>query len=576
MKSLIVCWLLSVSIVYAQGVAVSGGRLGQPYPMQNGQQQIFQQHGAQQPLTGKSSISGNVINAVNHEPIKGAEVNLFGAVTLTAVTDEAGHFAFKLLPKGPYSVQAHTPAFSAAPSRGGGQVRQAIVLGDDQQKSGLTISLTPGAAISGRLVDEEGMPLASCGIVAMQYANNQGVKILSQRGGTSTNEKGEYRLTNLGQGNYLMLARCFQTIPLPHAFVRRNTNIHTPVMSYAPLFYPGTKDAAAATKVKAMGGSEVSGIDFRLVPAAGVSITGHLGSTDPEVLVSNAQLTLVPHDPALREVERKGARIDRQSGEFRFDNVSPGSYDLVAQTFGDPRNFQARASIEVGTTDLPPVSLMLTAPMVMTGSIATDGEMKSPLESMQIQLFPTDGYLMGPPPMARVKADGSFTITNMQAGRWLLFVNGGQGSIKSVSLNNRDLESPVLDIAAGGAGLLKIVYSSVLAQVEGTVSGLAADAGQVFALLWPEQANQHQLASRQTVLVDAQGHFNGLNLPPGRYAACAVAMAEPGMLMQNPDVMNALKSRCETVELSTASANKLDLRFVPAQDIDAILAAAEN
>src|SRR6266404_4653210 len=62
--------------------------------------------------TGKGSISGNVLNEVTKEPIKRARVALSGLVGLVAVTDDSGHFAFKMLPSGQFSLMAQAPNFS--------------------------------------------------------------------------------------------------------------------------------------------------------------------------------------------------------------------------------------------------------------------------------------------------------------------------------------------------------------------------------------------------------------------------------------------------------------------------------
>ena len=56
---------------------------------------------AQSRPTGKSSIEGTAVDSITGQPIRKAAVQLSGSrIGLNAVTDTAGHFAFRLLPAG--------------------------------------------------------------------------------------------------------------------------------------------------------------------------------------------------------------------------------------------------------------------------------------------------------------------------------------------------------------------------------------------------------------------------------------------------------------------------------------------
>jgi hypothetical protein len=268
------------------------------------------------------------------------------------------------------------------------------------------------------------------------------------------------------------------------------------------------------------------------------------------------------------------ARFNRQTGEFRFDRVGPGSYDIIANNFVEGRLYYARVPIEIGSAPPDPLVVMLAPAMTLTGTITQEGDSNVPLERGRVSLSPMENYFGGPQPNSPIQKDGTFSLTGVVPGRWLL-TSGGPGYIKSVSMNNRESASPVLDISEGAAGPLKVVLSSVMAQVDGTVSGIPPDSGQVFGFLWRVQDGPSLGTSGQTFGVDPQGKFTHNYLQPGKYVVCAVGV-EPWTLMQNPAIMDALKSRCEPVELSPAGRTSVQVRFIPTKDLETILASLEN
>jgi len=116
-------------------------------------------------------------------------------------------------------------------------------------------------------------------------------------GTASTNDKGEYRIASLVPGKYFVMARCQLTVPLPHSFIRRGSDVEIPSQSYAPLFYPGAPDLSGGARVVAAAGAEVTGIDSRMSPAVGVTVRGHVTAAGPQALPGNLQFVLEPRDP---------------------------------------------------------------------------------------------------------------------------------------------------------------------------------------------------------------------------------------------------------------------------------------
>ena len=334
---------------------------------------------------GQALIEGRVVNELTREPVKKAQVSLNGPTNRTAVTGASGDFAFKQLPAGQYQLQVTANGFSAR-RPGLGLPRLSITVSADEHKSDVVFSLVPGAAIAGRVVDEDGTPMANCGISTMQWDNTQGTRRLRSSAGASSNDKGEYRIAPLVPDKYYVLARCHLTVPLPHPFIRRGTDVEIPSQGYAPLFYPGALDVSGAARVVAAAGAEITGIDFRMSPASGVTVRGHIAATGSPALPGNLQLVLEPQDPLRRQWLSTGAGFDRQSGKFSFRQVLPGSYEITATASLDSAFYHARVPINIGSVSPEPLEVQLEPAVTLSGMISLDGVGKAPFENMRVML----------------------------------------------------------------------------------------------------------------------------------------------------------------------------------------------
>ncbi|MDQ2899869.1 MAG: carboxypeptidase-like regulatory domain-containing protein [Acidobacteriota bacterium] len=520
--------------------------------------------------TGTGSIEGNVVNELTGEPIKKAQVTLGGMGNLTAVTDASGHFAFRQLAAGSFIVQGQASNFSGSRAWPGSPAQRQIALTADQKKDGVTIALTPNASVAGHVVDEEGSPMANCNASALAYDYNQGIKRLTPRGGANTDDRGEYRISNLMPGKYYVSVRCYRNIPLPHPFIRRGSGIEVPSQTYGFRLYPGSADLTGAARVAVGPGATVGGVDFQMNPVAGVTVRGRVTAADPTALPRNIQLALAPRDPVARQFLQAGTAVRRPSNDFVFQHVAPGSYVIEANAFVDEtHSYYARLPINVGAEPVEPVEIQLAPVLPIKGTITLEGEAKIPLEGLRVTMNPLDLQQMRQQPNAMVQKDGSFILNNATPGRWRLLVGGASGYIKSISLNEQPASPYALDIPAGAA-TIAITFSTAAIDMEGALAASPPQGAQVSGMLWPAEEERRQSGLERSFQLDAQGRFHQSGAAPGRYYACAVEATDPWRLLQNPSLLNAMQSRCQAIELVEGRAATVQLPLMTNQELERI------
>jgi Carboxypeptidase regulatory-like domain len=521
-----------------------------------------------QDQTGKASVEGSVLDAITHEPIKKATVALNGPRgSLQAVTDASGHFAFRQLPAGQYNLFANSEKYPPVQGTIDPDRQLTLSVTAEEQKQDVHLSLIPGGTVRGHIVDDDGNPM-HCIVTTLQFRDTGTGRSAQRNASSQSDDKGEYRISNLPRGKYYIEAQCNQALPLPHAFVRRTSLMDVPMLTYAPLFYPGAADPEGAAKVNVSPGADASGIDFRMAPARGITIRGHVGT----VADRNVQLRLSPKDLTRGDWQQHGVPVNQSTGEFQVRNVLPGSYELVAFTFGSGPSYFASASVEVGAASLDPIDLTLAPAPSVSGSISIEGDSKVQLGSMQVMMNPLDGRLMmGPPPRAEVQSDGTFTLNSVMPGRWRLNINGSGFYVKSVKQGDQDVTPWDLEISSSAAQL-KVVLGTKFAQLEPTLAAPASGTEAISAFLWSAGGDPQ---FQQYVPINPQGSAR-ISVPPGKYLACAFGVAQSWVLMQNRALRKAVESHCETVEASEDGIARVQVPVIPADDLKQLLDKIEE
>lgn len=553
---------------------------GGPPQQGPGRQRPVQQETVRKPEES-GVVEGAVVNANTGEPIRKATVTLRRTETAqaaaglpriyTATTDPAGRYVIPDVAPGKYRLSAARNGFVESDyGVRDPQLAGTVLTVEPRGKlSDIVIRLLPHGVISGRIVDEDGEPMASVYVQAMRYRYTQGRKQLATYGSATSNDLGEYRIFSLPPGRYFISASTSRGFggerfgmgpPQPPGAEPVNQQ------QYVTVYYPGTPDMATAAPVELAAGGEVRGLDLAMTKYRTVTVKGRVidatGSNRQRLMVS-----LMPRDGGSFASIRRAPGVDA-NGDFEIRGITPGSYILMASVADRDRPLSARVPLQVGSSGVDNATIHLNPPFELAGRIRVEGGSGLALGGVQIvlQRRDTTGGMFGPNPSAKAQADGSFIIPNVTPDAYSLVFSGlPEGSyVKSARSNDVDLLLNGLDLVGGAAGAIDIVLSPNGATVTGTVlNDQQQPAPSATVVLIPEEKERREQPHYyHTAVADSSGRFTIRGVAPGRYAAYSWEYVEAGVYY-DPDFMRPLANRGETFSVREGSQEDLKLRLIP-------------
>jgi carboxypeptidase family protein len=555
---------------------------------------------------GTATIAGRVLTADTGRPVKRASVMVSGGGRQgrSMSTDDQGRYQIDQLPAGTYTVTASKGGFvdAAYGQRRPMQPGVPLQVADGQQTTGIDLRMIRGGVITGRVLDEDGEPLARALVTVQRYQYVRGDRQLIVAGGDQSDDRGSYRIFGLPPGDYYVsanansvlqvLGRGFPAIaaalgvggggagggrggPGRGGFFGGPPEDSDPV-GYAPTYYPGVVAAADAMKVTIAAGQEVGGIDFQIQLVTTATIRGIVVGGDGAV--SGVGVALVPTDAGgglfRAQVLRTGTQAD---GSFTISNVPPGHYLAVARTGG--RDDDQRVAIQtlmVTGENLSNVSLMLQAGVRVAGNITVESAgTPAPTDYSSFRIDVPDveplpigagGGRGGGPNGTGARADknGTFGVDNLLPGKHYIRVSGqGVWSLKSVSVAGRDVTDQPVDLKSGqDVDNVTIVVSDRSTDLSGAVRNGTGDpvaALTVIAFSADPQYWRSQSRQIQGVRTDQNGMYHIRGLPPGDYLIIAVDDAETGEWF-DPSYLEQIRPGAQTFSLEEGAKKTINLK----------------
>jgi hypothetical protein len=561
MKTILLC--LGVTLVLA----------GQPGRQRPGVPQ--QSQPAPTKPEDRCTVEGLVINGATGQPLGKVAVTLRrvdsppgapgSARTYAASSDASGAFHIPGVEPGKYRLSATRTGFVSAEygARDFMQSGTTLTLEARQRLGDLQFRMTPNGVIAGRIVDEDGEPMAYLQVEAMRSRYSQGRKQLVAYGSASTNDLGEYRIFGLPPGRYFV-----SVSPRRNYAFRGGSGVAQPPSDeeYVATYYPGSADLAAASPLDVSAGTQLRGIDLTLSKHRTMRVKGSVtdasGTEGRRVTV-----LLMPRGLASFSSTSRSSGIDA-SGNFEIRGVVPGAYTLVAAKQERGRSLTGRLPLDVGNSNLENLRITINPPVSLSGRVRVDGQATASLSAIQLSLRPRDpgGAMFGSGNVtAKVKEDGSFSLSNVSPDEYRLTLSAVPDGfyVKAILAGGQDVLLPGLDLSRGVPGPLDVVLSPNAGQASGMVQNdqQQAAAGATVVLVPQEKERGDLVQYYKTAITDASGAFSLKNLDPGQYKVYAWEQVEAGAYM-DPEFMKPVENRGESLTIREGGQETLQLKLV--------------
>jgi len=572
---------------------------------------------AQQPP--RSRIEGEVINAANGDPVRGAQVMVSagsgparpsildrvmtalaeggpaiqsfdprgrgGDSNPTIMTRDDGRFAFDLEP-GSYRVSVvangYVPGeFGQRDAVGAGSV---FYLDVGETLRPMTIRLTPTGAVRGLIVDQSLAPALRVTVQALRVAYGRFAHKVMEVGATAvTDDRGEFRLYGITPGRYYLRAGGIAAPDMAGNGLVAPSRSSIQAKTYAETYYPGVADMERALAIDVMSGAEVTA-DMLVIPTMRYRISGRVMDSRTGAAPESASVVLTYDFPT---GESSGSSRNFQSGTFEFQDVIPGSYVLSAGIRQPPaaRTTPAPASpspaeqiaaelaapygrlpIRV-SGNLENLLITISSPGSVEGRLTLDGEPLSSLPNLDrirpgLRPFAFGGTVPTGP-SASVSVDGTFRLGGIQEGDYKFGITGVPAGfyVEKAELGDVDLLRDSTYLSASVKGPLNVVLRRGAGEIRGTLTDAQSRAVTgVQVVLVPDDRRRLDLYT--TSITDKSGRFIIAGIPPGIYRVFSWESLAPYGYF-NPDVLARDESFGLRVRVTESSSNTVEVRSIP-------------
>ena len=536
---------------------------------------------AQPAPTGTALISGRIISADTGNPVRRAQVRITAAeirVNRVATTDNDGHYEFTNLAAGSYRLFVSKAGFvnleygQAHPFESG----KPLDVRDGQRIEKTDFSLPRGSVIAGRITDEVGEPIADATVQAMRYQFVNGQRQLAPAGRQATTDDiGQFRIFGLMPGDYIVRASVREG---PQFAGLLGADTQQDSTGYAPMYYPGTPDAAQAQSVSVALGQEINSVFFSLSPARLARISGTAIDSQGRPL-TGAIVMLRSQSSGGAFFGVGNANQIRPDGSFVISNVAPGEYTLEVQQ--RPRDVQNIGSAEfasiplsVSGADIGGLTVITTTGVSVSGRVVLQGQkaQSTSPRSVLVSALPATGQptIMGMAGRAlggRVGDDGAFQLNGL-AGQQLIRVAGVPTgwTVQSITLEGQDITDTAFDFKPGrNLNGLTITLTDKVSDLSGTVKDAnGAPAKDYVLVVFPQDPRLWSGTSRyvRAARPNQDGAYDIKGLPEGSYYAAVVESLENGR-QGDPALLDSLRTRAKQFSLLEGQTLTLDLPLQP-------------
>ncbi len=525
-----------------------------------------------------ATVSGRVISAATGDPLKKAYVTIAKsdmgrrAQPYTALTKDDGLFEIPDIPAGQYRMTVNRNGFvrylygarNARQQQGG-----ALTLAAGQKLTGLTVKLTPGAVITGRIVDQDGEAMSNVMVSVLRYTYMDNERRLAPAETAMTNDLGEFRIFGLQPRSYYLSAQVRNGGgPGGRAGFMMMFDGEEGDQSFGSVYYPGVNDVANANSIELRAGEEFRA-DMTIMPVRTFRVSGRVIDVNGEpakegmaMLISRNNATFMPAG-----MGQIGGGPGVRDGRFEIRGVAPGSYTLTAFVRGEEMA-SAQTEVDVTESNVENVNVSLSSAREIPGVLRIEGD-NGKLKASDFSLFfmPSRGGMFGGFANAQVKEDGSFVAKNLMLDDYIVSVNlaNQDAYLKSIRAGGEELLYTGLNVARARPPI-EIIISTRAGSAEGTVKDSDSKAAQgALVVLIPEKPVRTRQGAARTASTDQNGYYKFRGLRPGKYQLYALEDADDDEY-QDANFSKRHADQATTIEVKESTVSTAELKLVPGQN----------
>lgn len=514
------------------------------------------------PKDASGKISGRVVTD-SGKPLLGATITVrqIGAtVAQSTTTDQGGNFLIKELIQGLYRVSINAPGYVVlkAPDK----------TADDVYRLGsfVSITVTKGGVITGRITNSNGTPLTGLSVKAVRVRDIEGKRV--RNGATAperlTDDRGIYRIYGLEPGRYEVWAGGKSVL-----------NSASNLYEYdSPTFYPSAGSREGANEVAVQAGMEVTDINITYHAQRGHSIYGTIAI--PLKQQVSVFLTLESIGSATMDYF-SSSQMSGADSSFAIHGLADGTYLLTARVRNSLVDATATRQIKINGADLTNLNLNLINLSSIFGRVDFNAEFEPCQKGFEFQarligvgteaVSPKDhprsvSPFAGGQSFTAAASDGSIRFSGLSEGSYRIKVDlpDDELYVRSIILLDNRSEAPKkssIDVATNGILLkagetlkdLVITVSGGAASVKGRVQGSAIDPNTIVVMVPvpAEEGYKTNLLRFAETPVSNDGTFSAKHIPPGKYFILALAIEnKTSPLISDPKSRATLIKQAET------------------------------
>lgn len=506
----------------------------------------------------RGSISGIVRVQGTGDPVRDADVSARrpGAKAVAAKTDQQGRYTLPLLEPGSYTVAAVVP-----PKNGvgfGAQASRPVTLQPDQDLTGIDMQVPMPCQISGKVMDENGEPLADILVALVAREYSYGALRYVFAGADATDDQGKYAIARATPGRALLLLAMKRQMRLPSVSnAPDDPKLRRPVP--VATYYPGSPDPEGGEPLVLRTGESREGVNIRMRKAGSYCLEAVVsGTADISSLGFSIGLqrpTSGASGNGATYMGMPGGKVPAD-GKVRLCELYPADYELEVTHWGGPMegpDFLGILPVTISDRDIAGARVTALPKIPLPGEVELYGgapatpletELTIDLRSLTRTIYPTaKSYIPGQFSFDGLVPDEySLEVRGLPAGYYLKDVTyGGQSVLRrSLRIGSAPADAALRLVVARDGG-------HIAAKV---ANGGGNPVGNANVLLIPASAgSEAELAAfLQSGVTDQNGTWTSGALAPGKY----FALASPDAMDKSPESIGKLwraHTQAEEIEL---------------------------